>query len=69
LINMVEAKSKAVVYDRAVLDGTLLQVYKSRGYMIQERSHEVMMVKPLTTNAPFTETYGDKFYVSDLDHF
>jgi len=69
LISQIEERAKALVYDRAVLDDTLLQVYKSRGYMIQERSHGVMMVKPLTADASFVGTYGDKFYVSDLDHF
>ncbi len=69
LISVIEEKAKVLVFDRAVLDGTLLQVYKSCGYMIQERGHGVMMVKPLTANASFAGAYSDKFYVSDLDHF
>ncbi len=69
LISNIEEKAKALVYDRAVLDSTLLQVYKSFDYMVQERSHVVMMVKPLTANASFVETYGDKFYVAGLDNF
>jgi len=69
LVSQIEEEAKALVYDRAVLDGTLLRVYQSRGYIIHRRSHGVMMIKPLTTNASFIETYGDKFYVSGLDHF
>jgi ribosomal protein S18 acetylase RimI-like enzyme len=69
LISNIEEKAKALVYDRTVLDSTLLQVYKSLGYMVQERSHAVMMVKPLTANASFVETYGGKFHIAGLDNF
>lgn len=69
LISQIEEQAKDLVYDRIVLDRTLLQVYKSCGYMIHERSHGVLMVKPLTSNASFIETYGHRLYVSSLDHF
>jgi GNAT superfamily N-acetyltransferase len=69
LVSLIEERAKALVYDRSVLDSALLHVYKSRGYMIHERSHGVMMVKSLAADASFRETYGDKFYVSGLDHF
>jgi GNAT superfamily N-acetyltransferase len=69
LISLIEEKAKALVYDRSVLDNALLHVYKSRGYMIHERSHGVMMAKSLVANASFSETYGDKFYLSGLDRF
>jgi hypothetical protein len=55
--------------DRDAPDKALLQVYKSRGYMIEKRSHAVIMVKPLTADVSFRQTYGDKFYVTDMDFF
>jgi hypothetical protein len=69
LVGLVEEQAKDMIYDRAVLDNALLQIYRSRGYMIQERSHSVMMIKPLTADASFKQTYGDKFYLTGLDTF
>jgi predicted acetyltransferase len=69
LVELVEARAKDLIMDRDVLDNTLLKVYKSRGYMIEKRSHAVIMVKPLTADASFKKTYGDKFFLSDLDFF
>ena len=69
LLDLVEGKAKDLVYDRAVLDSMLLQVYRSRGYMIQKRSHSVLMIKPLKHARSFSPTYGDEFYVAGLDFF
>jgi len=69
LVELVEAKAKDLMMDRDVLDKALLQVYKSHGYMIEKRSHVVIMIKPLTPDASFKKTYGDKFYLTDLDFF
>jgi ribosomal protein S18 acetylase RimI-like enzyme len=69
LVELVEAKARDLIMDRDVLDKTLLQIYKSRGYMIEKRSHGVIMVKPLTADASFKKTYGDKFYLTDMDFF
>jgi hypothetical protein len=69
LVELVEAKARDLIMDRDVLDNTLLQVYKSRGYMIEKRSHAVIMVKPLTADASFKKTYGDKFFLTDLEFF
>ena len=69
LIGLIENKTKATVYDRTVLDRNILQVYKSRGYIVQKRSHDIMMVKPLTAYASLKEAYGDRFYISGLDVF
>jgi ribosomal protein S18 acetylase RimI-like enzyme len=69
LAELVEAKAKDLIMDRDVLDNTLLQVYKSRGYMAEKRSHGVIMVKPLAADVSFKETYGDKFFLTDLDFF
>src|SRR4030042_533435 len=68
-LDKAEAKAKEMIYDRAVMDEKLLQVYRSRGYMVQERSHGVMMVKPLAAEANFGKTYGDRFYMTGLDFF
>ena len=69
LIGLVEGKAKDLTYERTVLDEALLRLYKSRGYMIQKRSHWVMMIKPLTTDASFKQMYGDEFYFTGLDTF
>jgi predicted acetyltransferase len=69
LLELAEGKAKEMIYDRAAMDKALLEVYRSRGYMIQERSHSVMMVKPLTTEASFNQTYSDKLYMTGLDFF
>jgi predicted acetyltransferase len=69
LVELVEAKARDLIMDRDVIDNDLLQVYKSRDYMIEKRSHGVIMVKPLTADASFKKTYGDKFYLTDLDFF
>jgi hypothetical protein len=69
LVELVEAKARDLIMDRDVVDKDLLQIYESRGYMIEKRSHIVIMVKPLTADASFKQTYGDKFYLTDLDVF
>ena len=69
LVANVEAKAKDLIMDRGVFGNTLLQVYKSRDYMIEKRSHAVMMVKPLTADASLRKIYGDKFFLTDLDFF
>lgn len=69
LLNLVEAKAKDLILDRCVTEEALLPIYRARGYMIQKRSHIVIMVKPLTADASFKQTYGDKFYLTDLDFF
>lgn len=69
LVDIMEKRTRGLVYDRAVLDKGLLRVYRSRGYMIQEKGHSVMMFKLLSPNASFKETYGDKLYLSRLDAF
>jgi len=69
LVSLVEERAKDIVYDRAVFDDRLLQVYESRGYMTEKRSHSVIMVKPLTAQASIKQTYGEKLYTTSLDLF
>ena len=69
LVNEVEEKAKDLVFDRTIFDEALLKIYKRRGYVIHGRSHGVIMMKPLVDNVSFKQTYGDKFYISNLDLF
>jgi ribosomal protein S18 acetylase RimI-like enzyme len=68
LIGMVEQKAKNVIYARAVLDPNLRQTYKSRAFSVLESGHGVLMAKNLI-HASFTNTYGNLFYMTSLDHF
>jgi len=69
LVGLVEAKATDLIMDRDVPDRVLLKVYRSHGYIVEKRSHGLIMVKPLTADASFKQTYGDKFYLTDLDFF
>ncbi|MGA2767264.1 MAG: GNAT family N-acetyltransferase [Candidatus Bathyarchaeia archaeon] len=69
LIDMMEKRTRGLVYDRAVLDKGLLGVYRSRGYIVQEKAHSVMMFKLISPDTSFKDTYGDKLYLSRLDAF
>jgi GNAT superfamily N-acetyltransferase len=69
LITKIENGAKAIIYDRTVLDKSLLQLYESLGYTTQTSSYTALMVKPLQNYKSFRETYGDKFYMSSLDYF
>ena len=69
LLDLVEERAKDMIYDRTVLDRSLLQVYRSCNYMIHERSHSVLMVKPLTSDASFKQVYSNRFFMTGLDFF
>jgi predicted acetyltransferase len=69
LLSVIENQSKGLVYDRMILDDTLLSVYRAREYMIHQRSHSVMMLKTLAPGASFEKTYGDSFFMTRLDGF
>ena len=69
LTDVVESRAKGPVYDRAVLNPELLDVYESRGYMIHKKGYSVMMFKPLVSDASIKQTYGKKFYFTRLDSF
>jgi hypothetical protein len=64
-----EEQAKDIVLCRTIVDKALLRVFKRRGYMILEKSHGATMFKSLTSDASFKQTYGDKFFMSSLDHF
>jgi ribosomal protein S18 acetylase RimI-like enzyme len=69
LIRIVEDKAQNVVYGRDVVDPTLREAYEDRGFTTLDSGHGVLMVKELTADASFKETYGNRFYMSALDHF
>ncbi len=69
LVRDVENEAKDLIYDRAVIDDALLQVYEARGYYIQMKGYSVMMVKSLSNKASFRQVYGEKFYMTYLDSF
>jgi predicted acetyltransferase len=69
LLDIIEDQTRGPVYDRAVLDSELLEVYGSRGYMTLKRGYGVMMFKPLNEHASLAKTYGDGFFFTRLDSF
>jgi GNAT superfamily N-acetyltransferase len=69
LIGLAETKAKDLVYDRGVLDDSLLEAYKAHGYLVHEKSHSVLMAKPLTADASFKQAYGNKIHLTSLDFF
>lgn len=68
LLDQVESFAQGGVIDRMVTDEKLLQIYKDRGYRIQEGDHGVLMVKKLG-EVDFEERYGDAFHIGMLDLF
>jgi ribosomal protein S18 acetylase RimI-like enzyme len=68
LIRLIENRAENLIYARAVLDPSLQRVYRSHDYSVLQTGHGVIMVKELT-NTSFNEGYGDRFYMSALDHF
>ncbi|HVP36694.1 MAG TPA: GNAT family N-acetyltransferase [Terriglobales bacterium] len=68
LLDQVESFSPNGVIDRMVTDEKLHQVYKDRGYCIEDGDHGVVMVKKLA-QAEFEEEYGDSFHMGMLDMF
>ena len=70
IIELVERQPPNVVIGRIPLgDPVLSQVYKSRGFTVLEEGHAVLMVKELSPQTSFVESYGNRFYMSVLDHF
>jgi len=67
---LVEDKTQKPIVGRlGISDRALSQVYASRGYMVLEAGHPVLMVKELMAHSSFHECFGDRFYMSALDHF
>lgn len=68
LIGHIENRVDNLIYARAVLDPNLQRVYRSREYSVLQAGHGVIMAKKLT-GTTFSDAYGDRFYMSSLDHF
>ena len=68
LIRLIENRAENLIYARAVLDPTLQQVYRTHEYSVLKAGHGVIMAKELTST-PFSEAYGDRFFMSSFDHF
>jgi len=68
LVDQVESLAPAGVVNRLVNDQRLLEIYKARGYGIQESDHLTFMVKKLG-DLQFEEVYGDNFRIGSLDLF
>lgn len=69
LVAAIEQRAKATVCNRIIMNRPLLEVYRSRGYLIQEKGYSVMMCKPMTAEASFIHTYGNRFFLTRLDSF
>ncbi|HVP17124.1 MAG TPA: GNAT family N-acetyltransferase [candidate division Zixibacteria bacterium] len=68
LVGLIEKIAQNLIYARTVLDRNLQRVYRSHGCSVLQAGHGVIMVKELT-DTPFSEAYGDRFYMSSLDNF
>lgn len=68
LLDQVESIAQSAVIDRMITDERLLEIYKDRGYCIEEGDHGVFMVKQLGER-DFEEAYGKAFHIGALDLF
>jgi predicted acetyltransferase len=69
LIRRAEEKAVKTVANRLILSDRTLNAYRSEGYMTLTESYGVLMAKPLTKSATFQGTYGNDFYLTDVDVF
>lgn len=70
LIGLIENKTqKAVVGRLGIPNSAVSRAYASRGYVVLETGHSVLMAKELVADASFNDCLGSKFYMSALDHF
>jgi predicted acetyltransferase len=68
LIDRTERQARAGVINRSVADPELLDLYRSKGYRVQDVSNSVVMVKHLA-DAGFDQVYSKSFYIAPLDWF
>ena len=70
LIGLVEDKTQKPIVGRlGISDRAMSQAYASRGYMVLEAGHPILMAKELMANSSFSDFFGNRFYMSALDHF
>ncbi len=68
LIEEIERFAKSGVINRSVANEGVLNIYKSKGYRVQNGDDGVLMVKNLT-GAEIDAVYGESFYIGILDWF
>ncbi len=68
LIDETEQLAQNAVINGSVDDDRLVELYRSKGYSVQEGHNGVVMVKSLK-DARFDDVYGPSFYLGALDWF
>jgi GNAT superfamily N-acetyltransferase len=68
LIDETEDNAQNGVINGSVDDDKLVELYRSKGYLVQNGHNGVVMVKALK-EARFEEVYGRSFYIGALDWF
>jgi predicted acetyltransferase len=68
LIDETENRAQNGVINGSIDDERLVELYRSKGYRIQEGHNGVMMVKTLQ-DARFNDVYGSSFHIGALDWF
>jgi predicted acetyltransferase len=68
LLDQIESTTPHGIIDRMITDEKLSDIYKSRGYRIEEGDHGVVMVKKLD-KVGFEQKYGDAFHIGMMDLF
>jgi predicted acetyltransferase len=68
LIDETEDRAQNGVINGSVDDDKLIDLYRSKGYLVQNGHNGVVMVKALN-EAKFEEVYGRSFYIGALDWF
>ena len=68
LLDQIESIAQGGVIDRMITHERLLEIYRSRGYCIEQGDHGVFMVKKLA-DMDFVEAYGEAFHIGVLDLF
>jgi GNAT superfamily N-acetyltransferase len=68
LIDETEYHAQNGVVNGSVDDDKLVELYRSKGYLVQNGHNGVVMVKSLK-EAGFEEVYGRSFYIGALDWF
>jgi len=70
LIGLIEGKAQNMIIGRlGIEDPAVGGIYESRGFTVLKTGHGVLMAKELADNASFIQSYGNRFFMSALDHF
>jgi ribosomal protein S18 acetylase RimI-like enzyme len=70
LIELIEGKAQNMTIGRlGIEDPAVGRAYESRGFTVLKTGHGVLMAKELAADASFNQSYGNRFFMSALDHF